>query len=59
MKRLLVSIGAAFAVAVLTWLAIFVFAPRMNIEKAFIIIFYPSIAAGVITAFAWRRRIRR
>lgn len=59
MKRTLISISVGFAVAVLIWLAIFLFNPTMNYEKAFVLIFYSSLGAGTITAFVWRARGRR
>lgn len=58
MKRTLISISVGFAVAVLIWLAIFIFNPKMNNEWAFVIIFYSSIGAGIITAFVWRPKRR-
>lgn len=47
LKYLLIAIGATLAVAVLIWMGIFIFAPSMNIEKAFVMIFYPSVGAGI------------
>ncbi len=58
MKRTLFSVGVGFAVAVFIWLAIFFFNPKMNNEYAFVIIFYSSIGAGIITALVWRPRKR-
>lgn len=59
MKRTLVSLGAFFLVAALIYISIFIFDPGMYVETAFVIIVYPSIAAGIITAFAWRPKHRR
>lgn len=59
MKRTLVSLSIAFLVAVLIWFGLGVVAPDIYVEKAFTIIVYPSIGAGVITALAWRPRGRR
>ena len=59
MKRTFLSVGAAFLAAVLVWFGLGVFAPDIYVEKAFVIIVYPSIAAGIITALVWRPRIRR
>lgn len=58
MKRTFISISVGFAVAVLIWLAIFFFNPKMNNEYAFVIIFYSSVGAGIITALVWRPRSR-
>lgn len=58
MKRTFLSISVGFAVAVLIWLAIFIFNPKMNNERAFVLIFYSSVGAGIITALVWRRRKR-
>jgi hypothetical protein len=59
MKRTFISLGVAFLVAVLIWFGLGVVAPDIYVEKAFSIIVYPSIAAGVITALALRPRGRR
>jgi hypothetical protein len=59
MKRTLVSLGAFFLVAALIYISIFIFDPGMYVETAFVIIVYPSIAVGIITAFAWRPKHRR
>lgn len=59
MKRTLLSLGATFLAGTLIWFAIFFFDPEMYVEKAFVIIFYPSIGAGIITALVWRPRGRR
>lgn len=56
MKRTFLSLGATFLAGTLIWFAIFFFNPGMYVEKAFVIIVYPSIAAGIITALAWRPR---
>lgn len=54
MIRTLVSLAATFLVGVLIWFGLGVIAPDIYVEKAFVWIVYPSIAAGVITAFVWR-----
>lgn len=56
MKRTFLSLGATFLVGTLIWFGIFFFDPGMYVEKAFVIIFYPSIGAGVITALVWKPR---
>jgi len=58
MKRTFLSVGAAFLAAVLIWFGLGVFAPDIYVEKAFVIIVYPSIGAGIITALVWRPRSR-
>ncbi|WP_027864383.1 hypothetical protein [Massilia alkalitolerans] len=59
MKRTLVSLGAFFLVAALIYISIFIFDPGMYVETAFVIIVYPSIAVGIITAVVWRPKHRR
>jgi hypothetical protein len=49
MKRTFLSVGAAFLAAVLIWFGLGVFAPDIYVEKAFVIIFYPSIGVGIVT----------
>lgn len=56
MKRTFISLGAASLVAVLIWFGLGILAPDIYVEKAFVIIFYSSASAGVITAIAWRPR---
>jgi len=58
MIRTLISLAVTFLVAVLIWFGLGVVAPDIYVEKAFTIIVYPSLAAGIITAFAWRPRGR-
>ena len=59
LKYLLIAIGSTLSVAVLVWLAIFLFAQTISIDKAFALIFYPSVVAGVITPLAWWLRGRK
>jgi hypothetical protein len=59
MKRTLLSVGATFLVGTLIWFSIFFFDPGMNVEKAFVVIVYPSFGAGILTALVWRPRSRR
>jgi len=59
MKRTLISLGAAFFVAFSVWLTIVVFTPTLYVEKAFVIIVYPSIAAGIVTALVLWLRARQ
>lgn len=59
LKYLLIAIGSTLSVAVLVWLAIFLFDQSMSIDKAFALIFYPSVVAGVITPLAWWLRGRK
>jgi hypothetical protein len=58
LKYLLIAFGSTLSVAVLVWLAIILFAPSISLDKAFALIFYPSIVAGVITPLAWWLRGR-
>lgn len=56
MKRTLISLGAALFVAFSIWLTIVVLTPSLYVETAFVIILYPSIAAGIAMALAlWVR----
>jgi hypothetical protein len=59
MRRTFISLAVAFSVAVLIWFALGVVAPDIYVEKAFVIIVYPSIGAGILTAFVWRPRSRK
>ncbi len=59
MKRTLFSLAITFLVGVLIWCGLGVVAPDIYVEKAFVWIVYPSIAAGIITALVWRPRNRR
>ena len=59
LKYLLIAIGSTLSVAVLAWLAIFLFAQTISLDKAFALIFYPSVVAGVITPLAWWLRARK
>lgn len=59
MKRTFISLGATFLMAVLIWFGLGVVAPDIYVEKAFVIIVYPSIGAGIVTALLWRPRSRR
>ena len=59
MKRTFISLGVGFLVIAVTYISIFFFDPGMNVEKAFVIIVYPSFGAGILTALVWRPRNRR
>lgn len=59
MKRTVISISVAFLLAVLIWFVIGILAPSINYEKALIMIVYPSLGAGIITALVWRPRRSR
>jgi hypothetical protein len=55
MKCLIMSLAVSLSVAALIWALIFMFEPTMNVEKAFSVIFYPAIIAGVVTALVSKR----
>lgn len=56
MKRFFISLCVAFAMVVVIYCALGVIAPDIYVEKAFVIIVYPSLAAGIITALLlWHR----
>lgn len=58
MKRTLISLGVAFLLAFLEWLTMVIFAPAMNVEKAFNIIVLSFIVSAVVTSLAlglWNR----
>lgn len=59
MKRALISLGAAFTVAFSIWLTIVVLTPSLYVETAFVLIVYPSITAGIVTALALWARARK
>jgi len=62
MKHTVISLAAALFVGFSIWLTIVVLTPSLYVETAFVIILYPSIAAGFVTALALRlsaRRLRR
>ena len=52
MKHTFISLAAAFFVGFSIWLTIVVLTPSLYVETAFVIILYPSIAAGIVTALA-------
>lgn len=58
MKRFLISLCVTFATVVIIYCALGVVAPDIYVEKAFVIIVYPSIAAGIVTALVWRPKRR-
>lgn len=58
MIRTLLSLAVTFLVGALIWFGLGVVAPDIYVEKAFVWIVYPSIAAGIITAFVWRPKRR-
>lgn len=58
MKRTFISLGVTLMVAVIIWFGLDIVAPDIYVEKAFVWIIYPSIAAGLVTALAWRPRQR-
>jgi len=56
MKRFVISLCVTFIIMVIIYCALGVVAPDIYVEKAFVIIVYPSIAAGVLTALLlWHR----
>jgi Zn-dependent protease with chaperone function len=59
MKHTFISLGVAFLVAVLVWAVIVVFAPTMNLDKAYTIIVLSLIGTAVVTGLVlalWGRR---
>lgn len=58
MIRTLLSLAVTFLVGAAIWFGLGVVAPDIYVEKAFVWIVYPSIGAGIITAFVWRPRKR-
>ncbi|WP_184234997.1 hypothetical protein [Massilia timonae] len=58
MKRFLISLCVTFATVVIIYCTLGVVAPDIYVEKAFVIIVYPSIAAGIVTALVWRPKRR-
>lgn len=57
-RKTLITLGVAFLVAMLTYLAIVVLAPGMYVEKALNILAAVFLAAGVITSLVLMRRQR-
>ena len=55
MRRTLTSLAITFLVGVLIWFGLGVVRPDIYVEKAFVWIVYPSIAAGFITVLVWRQ----
>jgi hypothetical protein len=55
MKRTFISLGVAFLVAALVYLAIFIFAPTMYVEKAFNILAVAFIGSAVFVALVLGR----
>lgn len=58
MIRTLISLAVTFLVGTLIWFGLGVVAPDIYVEQAFVWIVYPSIAAGIVTAFVWKRKRR-
>lgn len=56
MKLLLISLSVTFITVVIIYCAIGVVAPDIYVEKAFVIIVYPSLAAGIATALVLKVR---
>lgn len=59
MKRFLISLCVTFATVVIIYCALGVVAPDIYVEKAFVIIVYPSLIAGVVTGLVLRHRGRK
>lgn len=59
MRRILVSLAVAFLAAVMAYLAIFVLAPTMYVEKAFNILAAAFIGSAVITLLVLIRASRK
>jgi len=59
MKNTFISVSVAFAVAVLVYIAMLVFATGLYVETVGNIIVLSSLGAGVTTAVALRLRARR
>jgi hypothetical protein len=57
-RRILISLAVAFVAAVITYLAIFVLAPTMYVEKAFNILAAAFVGSTVITFVLLMRRRR-
>ncbi|WP_230029955.1 hypothetical protein, partial [Massilia sp. Bi118] len=58
MRTALISLGAAFLTAVITYFAILVLAPTMYAEKAFNILFAAFIGSAVVTSIVLIRKQR-
>lgn len=56
MKRTLISFGVAFAVAVVVYIGLIIFATGMYVETAGNIIVLSSIGAGIVTSLTLRLR---
>lgn len=59
MKTALMSLAAAFMMAVLVYIAMLIFATGMYVETVGNIIVLLSIGAGIVTALVMRLRNRR
>lgn len=59
MKTALMSLAAAFIMAVLVYIAMLIFATGMYVETVGNIIVLSSIGAGIVTALVMRLRNRR
>jgi hypothetical protein len=59
MKSTLISIGVTFAVAVLIYIAMLIFATGMYVETVGNIIVLSSISAGVVTFLTLRLRTNK
>lgn len=58
MRTALISLGAAFLMAVITYLAMLLLAPTMYAEKAFNILCAAFVGSAVVTSIALIRRRR-
>jgi len=59
MRTTFISLGAAFLAVAIVYISILFFDPKMNVEKAFNIIFYAFFGAGILTALVLTLRGRR
>jgi len=56
MKNFLISLCVTFATIVIIYCALGIVAPDIYVEKAFVVIVYPSLIAGVVTGLVlWHR----
>ena len=59
MRTTFISLGVALLAVAIVYIAIFFFNPKMNVEKAFSIIFYAFFGSGILTALVLTLRGRR
>jgi hypothetical protein len=55
-RKLLISFGIAFLSVIIAYVAIFVFAPTMYVEKAFNILAATFLGSAVVTSLVLMRR---